>query len=84
MQVTCENCDACYDDARCWTYCPHDRFISDEDVARKDLAYSLVGKQLLFDGAPTYVEAISGRGMVDIKGFSGEFAPHLFTVVEGD
>ncbi len=83
MQVTCETCHARYDDAVCWTYCPHDRFISDEVAARKDLAYSLLGKKLLFDGIPTYVEAISGNGMVDVKGFRGEFAPHLFTVVEG-
>lgn len=81
MERTCEDCQRTYDDALCWTYCPHDRFISDEAAARKDLACSLLGKRLLFDGAPTYVEAINQVGMVDVKGFTGEFEPHLFTVV---
>ncbi len=82
MQVTCGDCDARYDDAVCWTVCPHDRFISDEVAARKDLAYSLLGKKLRFNGVSTHVKVIRGDGMVNVEGIMGKFAPHLFTVVD--
>lgn len=79
--TTCPHCDVCYDDVVRWALCPHDQFISHEDAARKDLAYSLLGKKLLFDGVPTAVDTISRDGMVYVTGFSGEFAPHLFKVI---
>ena len=82
MQRTCSACRASYDDAVCWTFCPHDRFISDEHAARKDLAHSLMGKPLLFDGVRTRVNYVCGDGMVEIDGFTGQFAPHLFMIVD--
>jgi hypothetical protein len=73
-----------YDDAECFTFCPHGRFITPEDRDRKDLAFSLIGKPLRFahqpDGPERRIQSISGDGMVTIKDFSGEFAPHLFIV----
>jgi hypothetical protein len=81
MTTTCPQCKTVYDDAKCWTYCPHDRFISDEDAARKDAAFKILGKHVYFAGTPekTYVvTSISGTGMVTLDTLSGEFAPHLF------
>lgn len=87
MITICSTCHLRYDDALCWTICPHERFISDEDAARKDLACSLFGKKLRFNhmaSGALEVQAIDYKGMVTIKGMSGEFAPHLFKVVENE
>jgi hypothetical protein len=85
MQKTCDSCARVYDDAKCWTYCPHDQFLSDESLAQKDLANRLCGKRLRFNHMPDgnlYIESVNWEGMVTIKGMPGEFAPHLFQVVE--
>ena len=92
MQVTCGDCGARYDDAVCWTICPHEQFISDEVAAQKDLAYSLLGKSVIFahevsDAArnnPFRVIAMRSSvtsTMVELEGMVGQFAPHLFTVI---
>lgn len=91
MIVTCGSCGRSYDDAKCWTYCPHERFITDELAAQKDLAFSLVDERLRFahepvEGHPGYrVQSINHAGMVTLtaaSGLVGEFAPHLFVVIE--
>ena len=86
MQVTCADCDACYDDALCWTYCPHDQFMTKEVAARKDAAVALLGTRVVFVYAPANepprrVQSVAYDGMVTLVGMTGEFAPHLFTVV---
>jgi hypothetical protein len=88
MKRTCETCNAVYDDAMCTTICPHEQFISDEKAKQKDLAFSLAGKPLRFnhqgpDAPWLFIQTINQDGMVTLReGYDGEFAPHLFTVIE--
>ena len=82
MTVTCKNCRISYDDAECMTLCPHQRFISEDDARQKDLAFSLIWKDLQFHHtthmAPLHVQSINSTGMVTLRELPGEFAPHLF------
>jgi hypothetical protein len=84
MKVTCEKCHLIFDDARRNTICPHPALMSDEALAQKDLAFSLIGKKLNFNHEPNgpgyQIESIGRTGMISLKGFAGEFAPHLFVV----
>jgi hypothetical protein len=85
MIKTCDDCKWTYDDAKCWTYCPHLQFVSNEMAAQKDLAFSLIGKRLRFTHMPDgdlRIESINAEGMVSIKGMSGYFAPHLFVALD--
>lgn len=85
MRVKCEECFLIYDDAVRLTYCPHDKFMSDESLKQKDLGLSLIGKDLWFahmqEGTKHRVQGVGHNGMVTISGMAGEFAPHLFVVV---
>lgn len=58
----------------------------DERQVRRSDAGRLVGRDLkwahLPDGPTVRVERVSASGMVTIRGYVGEFAPHLFVVVE--
>jgi hypothetical protein len=71
-----------YDDARRSTICPHNKLMSDEDMDRKELAMSLTEKKLQFASDPdrpaVEIQSISWNGMVTLRGWAGEFAPHLF------
>lgn len=54
---------------------------------RIELAWSLVGKKVRFrhdppDVGPRLVTEATSDGMIEIEGFGGQFAPHLFSVVE--
>jgi hypothetical protein len=84
MLRDCQQCRKRYDDAECYTFCPHARFITAEDRGRKDLAFTLIGKPLCFahqpNGEKVFVESIGHDGMVTLKGWTGEFAPHLFVL----
>ncbi len=84
MKQYCVKCDINYDDAKATTICPHERFISDEMAAQKDLAYSLLGKDLWFahrqEGEIFRIQSIGHDGMVELRGMVGQFAPHLFVV----
>lgn len=86
MLRECEECHARYDDARRWTICPHDSFISDESAKRKDIAFSLIGKDIFWihlpDGNPERVQSIDANGMVTLKGWAGAFSPTLFLTKE--
>lgn len=90
MIVFCLKCKKFYDDARCNTLCPHEQFLPDHLIEQKDLAASLIGKDIRFnhmtdDGHCYRVQSIGWDGMVTICGgdeLPGEFAPHLFTVVK--
>lgn len=88
MRLTCPDCRKRYDDARCSTICPHEQFMPDDLIAQKDLACSLIGKDVCFnhmmDGPRYCVQSIGWDGMVTLAGdeMVGEFAPHLFTVVK--
>lgn len=60
--------------------------MSDDRTERRALALKLLGKQVRFksnppDTKPSTVFAVTPGGMVEITGFSGAFAPHLFDVV---
>jgi len=94
MIVTCQKCRRSYDDAKCWTYCPHDQFISDRAAKQKDLAFQMSGKRLRFNRDPdgkigTYdICSIGHDGMITLRTLSGqllvgEFSPHLFQSVDG-
>ena len=82
MITTCDDCGSAYDDARRLTYCPHDEFMSEDDLAQKDLAISLCQKPVRFrhqpDGLAHRIQAIGFTGMVTLVDMVGEFAPHLF------
>jgi len=80
----CRDCHVTYDDAVCWTCCPHERFISDIVAARKDAAVALMREDLVWahqpDGPTLRIESISADGMVTLRGWSGEFSPTYFRV----
>jgi hypothetical protein len=89
MNVTCEQCETAYDDARSLTYCPHELIYPATIMDRKDTALELLGKQVRFahqkpsDAPEGYrVQSVNWSGLISIEGFSGLFAPHLFVVVE--
>lgn len=85
MQVTCPKCKSEYDDAQCFTFCPHQMFMSRVDLERKIAALELIGKDVRFnhltDNDKFRIRGVTWDGMVLIDAYPGEFAPHLFTVV---
>ena len=86
MFQTCPHCLDDFDDARRSTICPHDRFLSEEAMARKDAAIALIGRKIRFAHEPLgpdrRIQSVGWNGMVTIHGFDGEFAPHLFILTE--
>ena len=88
MNVRCDDCGKEYDDAERDTGCPHERFLSVEDQARKDMAISLIvaGRPIRFahqpDGPTHRIQAVNWIGMVTLDDLPGEFAPHLFVAAE--
>lgn len=90
MIVTCPKCNLEYDDARRSTVCPHRKLMADADMDRKIEALALMdrarGKLVRFrhmgasDGRRLL--AVTWDGMVEVEGFGGEFAPHLFEVID--
>lgn len=86
MLVKCEKCGKQFDDARRSTLCAHDPFLSEAELAQKDLAMTLLGQNICFNhhaphGAKYRVQSVTFEGMVTIDGLPGEFAPHLFVIV---
>lgn len=77
MMRTCETCQVTYDDTWCWTYCPHERFISNQDARRKDLAFSLTGKALRFEGLEGvfHIQTIDAQGYVTFREMTGTYDP---------
>ncbi len=85
MENTCPSCTLIYDDTTHWTYCPHDRFISDEVAARKDLGHALLGKQVSIGSLTTRtrrVDAVTWEGYVILDGLPGRLAPEVLCVVD--
>lgn len=86
MIVQCCDCQKFFDDARRNTICPHDKFLTDDLIAQKDLAIWLIGKEVCFNhmpAGPRYrIQSVSWNGMVTLAGMTGEFAPHLFVVAQ--
>lgn len=89
MNRRCQDCNQVYDDARASTICPHTELMPRHDMDRKIAAIELMdkaqGKYLRFRGQAEgryRLQAVSWDGMITVDGFSGEFAPHLFEVVE--
>lgn len=89
MKVHCLKCRKTFDDARCNTICPHEQFLPDDLIKQKDLAISLIGKDLYFnhmpDGPRYKVQSVGWDGMITLCGgdeLPGEFAPHLFMVAK--
>lgn len=88
MLVKCDKCHKNYNDSREFTFCPHEQFLTDDELRQKDLAISLLGKQVRFASPklpepkqPYRIVAVDWHGMVEVSGMSGWFAPHLFEVV---
>jgi hypothetical protein len=88
MKVTCQKCRLSFDDARRTTVCPHERIMSAEDLAQKDLALNLIGKDVRFndepDGPKHRVQTVGFTGMVTLHDMVGEFAPHLFVIAKAE
>jgi hypothetical protein len=87
MIVRCSSCNTYFDDALRLTYCPHRKLMSDDDMAQKIAGLALVGKKVVFnhqpdDADPSRVTSCGWNGMVSIDTLPGEFAPHLFRVIE--
>lgn len=69
MIVTCPKCNLNYDDARCFTTCPHYPLMSDSDMDRKDAGIDLLnrarGRHVRFiDGLqlhPDFPQSADGR-----------------------
>jgi len=84
MIIRCDACDLVYDDAERDTGCPHGRFLSVEDQARKDAAIALIvaGNRVCFahqpDGPAHRILAVNFIGMITLDDMVGEFAPHIF------
>lgn len=58
-----------------------------EDLDRKIAALKLLGKTVRFNhqqetGPDRRIGFVSWNGMVGVDGMAGEFAPHLFQVVD--
>lgn len=87
MNAYCIKCSTEYDDARCTTICPHEAFLTVGEATQKDLAISLLGRRVYFAHRPAgvaavRVSAVRWDGMVELEGWSGEFAPHCFVLVD--
>jgi hypothetical protein len=85
VNVVCIKCCAVYDDAECWTICPHELFMPREDLERKKRALEIIGKKVRFrhqsEKGPDYlVQCVCWNGMIELEGLVGEFAPDLFVV----
>ena len=57
-------------------------------VAQRDLGANLVGKYVYFAHRPAGVEAarvlrVTVDGLVELEGWAGGFAPHLFVLADG-
>lgn len=84
MMSRCERCRRRYDDAECSTICPHKLIMPRYLLEQKELALTLLGREVTFNHTPNgpfrRVDSVGWDGMVTIEGFVGSFAPHLFTV----
>lgn len=82
MFKRCDDCGTDYDDAERLTFCPHDRFMSAEDLEQKKAGLALIGKPVCMAHQPTgpvyRVQSVGWNGMVTVTDMVGEFAPHLF------
>jgi hypothetical protein len=88
MIVTCPACQHSYDDARCTMICPHEAFLTEAQAQRKDLAASMVGKNIAFaDGgpqAPRRIQSIDWDGFITLAGGPAHhrYNPNIFKVIE--
>jgi len=88
MTRTCDRCQIGYDDAAQSTICPHRRWLTEPDQARKDLALSLLGRDLRWADdvcghcPPLRITSVTWNGMVTLAGWIGEFTPHDFVALE--
>lgn len=87
MRVTCPKCALTYDDAEASTICDHAPIFADPaDLERKIAGIALLGKTIRFnhqlDGPDHRVRTLLWNGMVELHDMVGEFAPHLFVIVE--
>lgn len=85
MIQACQDCGHRLDDAEQSVICPHNRFLSADDQAQKDLGISLLGKKVAFNHMPessVRISSVGWNGIVTVEGMAGEFAPSLFRRVE--
>lgn len=87
MIRTCEHCLRTYDDAERSTLCAHPLIMSRSNLKQKDLALTLLGKEVCFahqpDGPRHRIQSVGWSGMVTLSDMPGEFAPHLFVIAKG-
>lgn len=84
MLVICADCKRPYDDAVRWTFCPHERFLTQLQAEQKDLAITLLGKRVRFlhepQGESYRVTRVGMDGLVSLEGLIGYFSPRLFVL----
>lgn len=87
MQQVCRLCNKDYDDAECWTTCPHELLMPREDLERKAAAFDLLLKspQVRFnhltDQDAMRIQSITWDGFINLYELPGNFAPHLFVSI---
>lgn len=86
MKMECADCNQVVDDERQSTLCPHEFFRTDEQEQQWKAAHNLLGKKVRFNhmdrGSAMRCYAVNHAGMVNVEGYSGDFAPHLFVIEE--
>ncbi len=69
------------------TVCPHEEFLTVDEAAQKAVALRLLGRKVVFAHRPEGVEparvtTVHWDGMIELEGWSGEFAPHVFLLAD--
>ena len=86
MTVQCESCRKTFDDADCTTICPHDLIMPAAMLEQKKRGLALLEKPIRFNHHSSSerlrVQSVGWDGMVTLHGMAGEFAPHLFTILD--
>jgi hypothetical protein len=87
MTRNCERCAAAYDDVRRSTICPHEELLPPELMEQKIRACELIGRKVLFahlpaGAPPALVTTVHWNGMIELEGWTGQFAPHLFLLAD--
>jgi hypothetical protein len=85
--TVCPRCTLPYDDARRSTICPHDGLLPPELMEQKIRACELIGRKVFFANRPNGVKpalvtTVHWDGMVELEGWPGRFAPHLFVLAD--
>jgi hypothetical protein len=83
VNSVCKACQKHYDNVAQQTYCPHEILLTDEQLAQKEHALSLLGHHVWFSrsmgGIQYRVTAVRWDGMIMLNTLPWRFHPHHFT-----